>query len=239
MSRILLPTDSSRPALAATIKAVDLAKSSGAELVILSVIEQSAMMGGEIQAENAALKRCPGIDGVLFARELAKKHGVPTLEVEREGAVTGEILKAADQYEVGVIVMGSSKPKGLSGLYLGDVAASVNKGAKCLVITVNPTLEEARFAMEMAKVMAAREKPKTVTTITRTKQFKIGLVLFGAYVTFYGIFVLLGTYGREAMKTHMLGMNLGIVLGFLIIIVAIVMAVWFNRYATKAESEVK
>jgi nucleotide-binding universal stress UspA family protein/uncharacterized membrane protein (DUF485 family) len=239
MSRILLPTDSSRPALAATIKAVDLAKASGAELIILSVIEQGAMMGGEITAENAALKRCPGIDGVLFARELAKKSGVQTLEVEREGAVTGEILKAADSFQVGIIVMGSSKPKGLSGLYLGDVAASVNKGAKCVVITVNPTSEEGRLALEMAKAMATREKPKTVAHITRTKQFKVGLFLFAGYAAFYAIFVLLGTYGRETMKTHMLGMNLGLVLGFLVIIVAIIMAVWFNYYATKAEAEVK
>ncbi|MEI6797018.1 MAG: universal stress protein [Methanomassiliicoccales archaeon] len=236
MSRILLPTDSSVPALAATIKAVDLAKSSGAELIILSVIEQSASMGGEIEAENAALKRCPGIDGVVFARELAKKRGVTAIEVEREGAVTGEILRTAAEKDVGIIVMGSSKPKGLSGLYLGDVAASVNKGAKCVVITVNPTPEEGKIALEMARTMALRENPKTVASITKTRQFRIGLYLFGAYAVFYGIFVLLGTYGRGLMKTHMLGMNLGIVLGFLIIIVAIVMAVWFNLYATRAET---
>lgn len=237
MSRILLPTDSSVPALAATIKAVDLAKSSGAELVILSVIEQSASMGGEIEAENAALKRCPGIDGVIFARELAKKRGVTAIEVEREGAVTGEILREAVAKEVGVIVMGSSKPKGLSGLYLGDVAATVNKGAKCLVITVNPTPEEGRAALAMARIMASREAPKTVSSITKTRQFRIGLYLFVGYAVFYGIFVLLGTYGRNIMREQMLGMNVGLLLGFLIIIVAIVMAVWFNIYAGRAEAK--
>jgi nucleotide-binding universal stress UspA family protein/uncharacterized membrane protein (DUF485 family) len=237
VSRILLPTDSSMPALAATIKAVDLAKSSNAELIILSVIEQGAQMGGEIQAENAALKRCPGIDGVVFARELAKKNGVTAIEMEREGAVTGEILRVAAEKEVGVIVMGSSKPKGLSGLYLGDVAATVNKGAKCLVITVNPTPEEGRTALAMAKIMASREKPKTVTSITKTRQFRIGLYLFFGYVSFYGIFVLLGTYGHDVMKTHVLGMNIGILLGFLVILVAIVMAVWFNIYAGRAEAK--
>jgi uncharacterized membrane protein (DUF485 family) len=192
-------------------------------------------MGGEIEAGNAALKRCPGIDGVVFARELAKKRGVTAMEIEREGAVTGEILRTAAEKDIGIIVMGSSKPKGISGLYLGDVAATVNKGAKCVVITVNPTPEEGKLALEMARTMALREKPKTVASITGTKQFKIGLILFAAYAVFYGVFVLLGTYGRSIMKTHLLGMNVGIVLGFLIIIVAIVMAVWFNIYASRAE----
>ena len=185
---------------------------------------------------RAALKRCPGIDGVVFARELAKKRGVTAIEVEREGAVTGEILRTAAERDVGIIVMGSSKPKGISGLYLGDVAATVNKGAKCVVITVNPTPEEGKLALEMARTMALREKPKTVASITGTKQFKVGLFLFAGYAVFYAIFVSLGTYGRDIMKTHVLGMNVGILLGFLIIIVAIVMAVWFNLYASRAET---
>lgn len=237
VKKIMLPTDGSLPALAATIEAVKLAKERSVSLVILNVVDSTPSMEAEEQAGNVALKRCPDIDGMKFARELAKKEGVSYEEVSREGPVSGEIVNAAAEMEIELIVMGSSAPSGFNQLYLGDVAKIVAKHAKCEVMTINPTPEQGRSALELARKIGRRVKPKTVESITSTKQFKIGLVLFFVYTIFYAVFIVLGSYGRGIMGTHVLDMNVGIWLGFIVIFMAIIMAVWFNRYASKMEAE--
>jgi nucleotide-binding universal stress UspA family protein/uncharacterized membrane protein (DUF485 family) len=235
--KIMLPTDSSLPALAATIEAMKIAKERNATIVILNVVGSTPSMEAEETAENVALKRCPDIDGMKFARELAKKEGVSYEEVVREGPVSGEIVNAAAEMKVEMIIMGSSAPTGFNQLYLGDVAKIVAKHAKCEVMTINPSPEQGRSALELARSIGRRVKPKTVQSITSTKQFKVGLVLFFIYTTFYGIFIVLGGYGRGIMGTRFLSMNIGMWMGFIVIFMAIIMAVWFNRYAIKMETE--
>jgi nucleotide-binding universal stress UspA family protein/uncharacterized membrane protein (DUF485 family) len=238
-SKILLPTDSSIPALVATIKAVEMAKASGSTLVVLNVIEQMPAVEIERIAEDKALRRCPFCDGVTFAKDLAAKSNVTVEEMTREGAVTGEILKAADEQKVTTIVMGTSSPSGLSALYLGDVAAAVSKMAKCSVVIIKPTEEETRSVIEMVKLTVGKVLPaaQTVESITQTRQFKVGLWLFLGFGILYIIFTGLGTYGRNIMGEHALGVNVGIIFGMFIILLTIVMAVTFNWYAGKKEAE--
>jgi nucleotide-binding universal stress UspA family protein/uncharacterized membrane protein (DUF485 family) len=237
VAKILLPTDSSLPALVATIEAVKLAKERGAVLIILHVTETTPTTEMENQAENVALKRCRDIDGVRFALEIAKQEGISVEEIAREGPVAGEIANVAKAMDVSTIVMGSSRPSGMTELYLGDVAKAVARQVKCEVIAINPTPEQGKKALEIARRIAKKEVPKTVKSITSTKQFKVGVVLFTIFTIFYAIFVLLGSYDRSFMSQHVLGMNVGIVLGFLVILVAIVMAIMFNRYASKMEKQ--
>ncbi len=236
---ILLPTDSSLPALVATIKAVQMAKASGSTLVVLNVIEQTPTIKIERIAEDKALSRCPFCDGVSFAKDQAEKFKVPIIVTTREGAVTGEILKAAEEYKVTTIVMGTSSPSGLSALYLGDVAAAVSKHAKCSVVIVKPTEAEAKSVLEIVNRINGKGKApvQTVESIIHTKQFKVGLWLFIIFGVIYLVFTLLGTYGRSIMGEHALGVNVGIIFGVFIIMLAIVMALVFNWYAGMKEAE--
>ena len=238
-SRILLPTDSSMPALVATIKAMEMAKASDSTLVLLSVIEQNPSVEIERISEDRALQRCPFCDGVSFAKDQAAKFKVPIEVITREGAVTGEILKAADEYKVTTIVMGTSSPHGLSGLFLGDVAAAVGKQAKCSVVIIKPTEAEAKSVLEIVNRTngKANVAVQTVESITHTKQFRVGLWLFFTFTGIYLVFTLLGTYGRNVLKEHALGVNVGIIFGVFVILLTIVMAVVFNWYAGKKEAE--
>ena len=238
-SRILLPTDSSLPALVATIKAVEMAKASDSTLVVLNVIEQMPSIELERISEDKALRRCQYCDGVSFAKDQAAKLKVPIEVITREGAVTGEILKAADEYKVTTIVLGTSSPSGLSALYLGDVAAAVGKLAKCSVVIIKPTDEEVRSVLEIVNRTNGKGKQtvQTLESITHTKQFRVGLWLFFGFSALYLVFTLLGTYGRDIMGTHALGVNVGIIFGLFIIILTIVMAVVFNWYAGKKEAD--
>ncbi|HEY3419619.1 MAG TPA: universal stress protein [Methanomassiliicoccales archaeon] len=238
-SHILLPTDSSLPALVATLKAVEMAKASGSTLVVLNVIEQMPSIELERISEDKALRRCESCDGIAFAKDQAAKVNVPLMTISREGAVTGEILKAADEYKVTTIVLGTSSPSGLSALYLGDVAAAVGKMAKCSVVIVKPTEAEVKSVLEIVNRTNGKGKPsvQTVDSITHTKQFRVGLWLFAGFSVLYLVFTLLGTYGRNIMGEHTLGVNVGIVFGMFIILLTIVMAVMFNWYAGKKEAE--
>ncbi|HOL07354.1 MAG TPA: universal stress protein, partial [Methanomassiliicoccaceae archaeon] len=89
MSTILLATDGSLPALAATVRAVAEAKQRSATLVILRVVEQSPMTSLELASESAALQRPEGEDGIEYAKELAALDRVPTTVMVREGPVVG------------------------------------------------------------------------------------------------------------------------------------------------------
>jgi nucleotide-binding universal stress UspA family protein/uncharacterized membrane protein (DUF485 family) len=238
-NHILLPTDSSVPALVATLKAVEMAKASDSTLVVLNVIEQMPSIELERISEDKALRRCEFCDGISFAKDQAAKNKVPVVMITREGAVTGEILKAAEEYKVTTIVMGTSSPSGLSALYLGDVAAAVGKLAKCSVVIIKPTDAEVKSVLEIVNKTTSVGKPavQTVESIIHTKQFRVGLWLFFGFSALYLVFTLLGTYGRNIMGEHVLGTNVGIVFGMFIILLTIVMAVTFNWYAGKKEAE--
>lgn len=237
-NHILLPTDSSVPALVATLKAVEMAKASDSTLVVLNVVEQMPSIEVERISEDKALRRCEFCDGIAFAKDQAAKLNVPVVMISREGAVTGEILKAADEYKVTTIVMGTSSPSGLSALYLGDVAAAVGKMAKCSVVIIKPTDAEVKSVLEIVNKTSAKVKPvQTLESITHTRQFKVGLWLFFGFSGIYLVFTVLGTYGRNIMGEHAFGTNVGIIFGMFIILLCIVMAVTFNWYAGKKEAE--
>jgi len=238
---ILLPTDGSYPAMAATIRAMEMARDKKAKLFILKVVESVQGAGMEKIAEDSALMRTAGIDGVAYAKDLAVKNNIPVDVMIKEGAVVGEIIKAATEIKADLIVMGSSTIKGIPGLYLGSVSRGVIKEAPCDVIVVKLTGEEMKLAVELAlKISEAMKAPPVVNGIgdlTKTKKFKVGVVLFVIYGIGYGVFTVFGTYSRPTFSSQVLGMNVGIVSGMLLILVAIIMAICFNWYAGKTEKE--
>jgi len=236
---ILLPTDGSYPAIAATIRAVELAMDKKAKLHILKVVESVQGAGMEKIAEDSALMRTAGIDGVAYAKDLALKNSIAFDVLIKEGAVVGEIIKVANEVAADLIVMGSSTIKGLPGLYLGSVSRGVMKNAPCDVIVVKLTEEEMKSAVELAhKISAAMKAPPVVNGIadlTRTKKFKVGVALFAIYGIGYAVFTLFGTYSRPTFSAQIFGMNVGIVSGLLLILTAIIMAIGFNWYASWTE----
>lgn len=238
---ILLPTDGSHPAIAATIRAMEMARDKKAKLFILTVMESVQGAGMEKIAGDSALMRTAGIDGVAYAKDLAIENGIPAEVLLKEGAVVGEIIKAATEIKADLIVMGSSTIKGIPGLYLGSVSRGVIKEAPCDVIVVKLTEEEMKLAVELAyKISAAMKAPPVVNGIgdlTKTKKFKVGVILFAVYAIGYAVFTLFGTYSRPTFSAQILGMNVGIVSGLLLILVAIIMAIGFNWYAGWTEKE--
>lgn len=138
--RILFPTDFSPTATHAFDYALGIARTLKARLSILHVIDEQADLRGfylphlayeQVEADIATAARrmmedfCAGIEGFLN-HEGAVVAGVPHTE----------ILDAAHEQDIDLIVMGTHGWAGLEHLLFGSTAERVVRHAPCPVLTV-------------------------------------------------------------------------------------------------------
>ena len=122
---VLFPIDQSHEALETAAKALELARSHGSRLVLLSVV----------QPERPEMHDHEAVAGLLDqARDRFEKAGVTCEQIEREGRPAFVICDVADELNVDVIVMGTR------GVNLetdsGSTAARVIQLAPCPVLVV-------------------------------------------------------------------------------------------------------
>ena len=119
--KILLPTDGSKLSDKSEEHALLIAKATGAEIIALSVVENTFFRG--LPAVNE-LKEKAGYD-INISLRVAEGHPADV------------ILEIAKEEDVDLIVMGSSGKTGLDRFIIGSVAEKVVKGAKCAVLVVH------------------------------------------------------------------------------------------------------
>jgi nucleotide-binding universal stress UspA family protein len=232
----LLATDGSIPALVATGKAVDMARDQKARLIVLSVTEQGPVTGIEKMAGDKALLRIPGVDGVDYARQMAAGSKVDTKFITREGAVVREIIDTAVGQNARMIIVGTSEPRGFDGFMFGNVAEALVRQAPCSVLVVRPTEAEIKAAIESIKAPAAPVTKIDISDITGSAKFKLGLGLFAVYLACYALFTLAGSFYKAAFGIRIFDLNVALVFGMFLILMAIVMAVAYNWYVGRKES---
>src|SRR6266545_5987790 len=144
MSRIrrrLHPTDFSRASGAGFKKALDLAKASKAELLVVHVLASTVPMVGdayvspEVYEDLAASARAHGKKNVDALVAKAKKAGVRAKSVLLEGVPHEQIARTARRQRTDLVVMGTHGRTGLAKLFLGSVAGRVIAIAPCPVMT--------------------------------------------------------------------------------------------------------
>ncbi len=145
--KILLPTDGSKFAENAAQHAIWIASRSGAEIIVLNVIETSSLVG------------LPAEDLIVRIKEMLKEEGRRSLErisemvtesekeskIEdikitlktEEGSPADAILKTIEKEDVDLVVMGTSGKHGLDRFLLGSVTEKVVRSAKCPVLAVH------------------------------------------------------------------------------------------------------
>jgi nucleotide-binding universal stress UspA family protein len=129
--KILFPTDFSETSQAAFEHAVNLARDTGAVLVIVHV-EEPPMPYGE------AIISLPERFDEELKRRLEEVHE-STIPCEHHllvGDPASEIVRLAEALNVDLIVMGTHGRTGLSRLLMGSVAEAVVRRAPCAVYTV-------------------------------------------------------------------------------------------------------
>jgi nucleotide-binding universal stress UspA family protein len=150
LSRILAPTDFSRSSGFALEWAANLAEALHAELILLHVVpEEEGKIIEEVIGEGAAVQISRGIRENVLADRRKKfpeqfrivvpeylRKSLKVEEVLRIGVPFLEIVKAAKEKEVDLIVMGTHGRTGLSHVLIGSVAEKVVHHAHCPVLTI-------------------------------------------------------------------------------------------------------
>jgi nucleotide-binding universal stress UspA family protein len=141
---ILHPSDFSRASRPAYARAVDMATSGKAELLLAHVLPPVAPLFGDgyvsaqtfneidRSARDAGQKQLDA----LVAR--ARKAGARARGLLLDGAPHVAIVRAARTKRADIIVMGTHGRGGLARLFLGSVAGRVIATAPCPVLTVRP-----------------------------------------------------------------------------------------------------
>jgi nucleotide-binding universal stress UspA family protein len=145
MKRILCATDFSDAAAPAETLAVTMARSLGAELVLLHVASENllwreSLNTAQVKAVFAAQQKWA--EDTLTDRCLASGQAVKARWVLRTGVPWVEIVGTAVDEHVDMIVMGTHGRTGLDRFLLGSVTERVVRTAPCPVLTVRPGVGE-------------------------------------------------------------------------------------------------
>ncbi|HVQ76524.1 MAG TPA: universal stress protein [Candidatus Binatia bacterium] len=141
--RILHPTDFSRASGAAFARAIDMAKSNGAELIVLHVIvpvlaiPAEGYVSPDLYQDLDASNRSAAQKQIDTQVARAKKAGVKKVSsLILEGTTAERIAQAAKSRRADLIVIGTHGRTGLARFFLGSVASRVVSMASCPVLTV-------------------------------------------------------------------------------------------------------
>jgi nucleotide-binding universal stress UspA family protein len=134
--QILVPTDGSTGTAHVAMQAFDLADRYEADVHLLYVMEDDV---GNILTSGQDAKteqREYGRQAIQPLREMSGVYGVETTTEIREGDPSEEILEAASEIDVDVIVMGTHGRSGVERRLIGSVAERVVRHATQSVLTV-------------------------------------------------------------------------------------------------------
>lgn len=135
--KILITTDGSDYSFTAGMHAVYLAKSLGAELLVLNVVDTAmAFHAGIHYSESVAQMDQSGKAALARIEKLAGEQGVSYRGILLRGEPKAAILQFAADEKVDCIVMGSIGMSAIERVLVGSVSESVMRHAKCPVLLV-------------------------------------------------------------------------------------------------------
>ena len=146
ITKILVATDGSETSRKSVKYAVDLAKQTGANITLLSVIDKSFFIPQSMPAVATPTHLIEPIEDYLRqaaeahleeAESLCKKNKVQSKKALRSGHPVEEIIKEAKKTQVDLLVMGSHGRSALEATFLGSVTFGVmHKDTKIPILIV-------------------------------------------------------------------------------------------------------
>lgn len=144
IKKIIASLDLSSYSETTFLHALTLAKSLGAELILLSVINSRGLEQIErLNAQGFGVSREKYVETAIADRKaefekeyLSRASGVPCRLVFREGLPWEQIVKAIKQEDADMLVMGTKGRTNLAGALFGSTAEKVFRHAPCPVISV-------------------------------------------------------------------------------------------------------
>lgn len=138
MKKFLVAIDGSQISERVIAKAVERAKSDGAKLIILYVVEDFCPVGlTEVDCDTVNQILRKEADYVInSAVEKLKASGIEYQTITREGRAADEILEVAKSERVDEIFVGTHGRHGAAKLVMGSVSSRVVEYAPCPVTVV-------------------------------------------------------------------------------------------------------
>jgi nucleotide-binding universal stress UspA family protein len=136
--RILVGTDFSAASNSAFEQGLKLAKQNGAELLIAHACTTPntlCFMPPESYGEWELHCRAEAEKNIGSLMQEAQKTGVKAHKLLLQGLADDAIIEAAQRLGVDLIVVGTHGHRGVSGFFMGSVAAHVVSRAPCAVLT--------------------------------------------------------------------------------------------------------
>jgi nucleotide-binding universal stress UspA family protein len=171
MKKILVPTDFSKPAQIAVEVARDIAKKSGAELILLHVIEEAT--GGSFNVEGQ-MNLGGDMEEKLFTLALIKKAKKQMEALLNSSVVAGVKVKSElrmgtpfhgmrtiiTDKKVDLVVMGTAGQTKVEEMIIGTNTEKVVRHAKCPVLTVHKKPVKTEFKnIVYATALSKDEEP--------------------------------------------------------------------------------
>jgi nucleotide-binding universal stress UspA family protein len=139
IAKIMIPTDFSEYSRHALRYAITLAESFKAKLYLMHAWELAVLVTQQSEAYtalNMADTRAGEEEALKRLTEEVRGRGIDAEPVFSSGRAYSEIVRAAQQLEVDLIVIATHGRKGLSHLVFGSTAERVVRLAPCPVLTV-------------------------------------------------------------------------------------------------------
>ncbi len=140
LQNILIPTDFSEPAMAATQHALHLAKTFRSTVHLLYVIDEPSFQihgfGGYIPGREEF--EAYGDTGLANWIDPEDERGVTVIRVKEIGKTATKIVDYARANEIDLVVMGTHGRSPVTRGLIGSVAESVVRHAPCPVLTIHP-----------------------------------------------------------------------------------------------------
>lgn len=134
---ILVPTDGSDYSYRAGEHAVYLAKTTGAKLYILNVVDTDlAFHSGIHYSEEICDMQKSGNEATGKIKQLCDRSGVPAEEIIARGKPADTIVFIAQKTGADCIVIGSLGMSAIERVLIGSVSEKVVRHAKCPVLVV-------------------------------------------------------------------------------------------------------
>ncbi len=246
---VVLATDGSLASVAATLRAIEIARETGAELHVVHVTTAESDLQVEFGEANVESLEAHPVDGVEAARYLAGRAGVTPHFHEMRGPVVESILEAARRIDAETIVMGETGPQPFGRTGPGSVAAAIRDRCsnRDVVIVpgrgveVIPVIKE-MFASDSAALPGAASLDPDVDWAAMVRQpafrelmsmkarFVVPVTVFA--LAFYLTVNVLAGYARDFLSQSVIGsFSVGYVLIVGLYVMSWVIAVLYVRMA--------
>jgi nucleotide-binding universal stress UspA family protein len=149
MKKILVPTDFSKEATIATDLGFEIAKKSGADLILFHVVEEGSGTSSSFNVEGQVATKASGIDRLFMIKliEKSKKQLSKAVKDPKYSSVNVDgVMRVGNPFhgmrtiiaeqKADLVIMGTAGRTGIDGMLIGSNTEKIIRTAHCPVLTV-------------------------------------------------------------------------------------------------------